>query len=127
MGRQLSGCNIKTVNFDRWRIDDFHRDADRVGFATDAEWIEVGQGYKDFSPRMEKMLELMLQGKVLHGGHPLLTMSAANAIAVLDPAGNQKLAKDKSTQKIDPLVAMVMSVYAAAGVEVGIDVDSWIV
>lgn len=127
MGRQLSGCNIKTVNFDRWRIDDFHRDADRVGFATDAQWIEVGQGYKDFSPRMEKMLELMLQGKVLHGGHPLLTMSAANAIAVLDPAGNQKLAKDKSTQKIDPLVAMVMSVYAAAGVEVGIDVDSWIV
>jgi phage terminase large subunit-like protein len=127
MAQELSGCNIKSLNFDRWRIDDLRRDADRVGFASDAEWIEVGQGYKDFSPRMERVLELLLQNKIKHGGHPLLNMAAANAIAVLDPAGNQKLAKDKSTQRIDPLVAMVMSVYAAARLEEFYDIDAMII
>jgi phage terminase large subunit-like protein len=126
MAMQLEGCNIRSINFDRWRIEDFKRDADRYGFGADALWNEVGQGYKDFSPRMEKMQELLLQASILHGGHPLLNMAAANAIAVLDPAGNQKLAKDKSTQKIDPLVAMVMSVYAAAALDDFVDVDALI-
>jgi phage terminase large subunit-like protein len=38
-------------------------------------------------------------------------MAASNAIVVSDVAGNRKLAKDKSSQRIDPLVALAMSTY----------------
>ena len=53
----------------------------------------------------------MLEGKIRHGGHSLLTMAASNAIAVSDPAGSVKLDKSKSTLRIDPLIAMLQAVY----------------
>jgi phage terminase large subunit-like protein len=53
-------------------------------------------------------------------------MSAANAIVVRDPAGNRKIDKSKSTQRIDPLVAAVMSVGAFMSVEAEFDVASWV-
>ena len=62
------------------------------------------------SPRVELFETLLLQGKIRHGAHPLLNMSAANAIVVKDPAGNSKVDKTKSTQRIDPLVAAIMAV-----------------
>lgn len=100
------------ICFDRWRIDLFKKASSDVGFAEDAEWIEVGQGFRDFSPRLETSQKVLLEGRMKHGGHPVLNMAAANAIAVKDPAGSTKLDKSKATQRIDPLVALVMAVHA---------------
>lgn len=102
---------VDVLNFDRWRIEQFKNAATAKGFALEAEWKEVGQGYKDFSPRIQAFEQVLLDGKLRHGGHPLLNMAASNAILVKDPAGNQKLDKAKSTQRIDPLVAGVMAVF----------------
>lgn len=111
---ELVGMDIAVLHFDRWRIDLFKKECEDVGFAMDAEWMPVGQGFKDFSPRLEMFESLALQKKIRHGNHPLLTMAAANAIAVSDPAGNRKLVKNKSSARIDPMVAMSMAVYGAA-------------
>jgi phage terminase large subunit-like protein len=108
---------ISAIAFDRWRINEFRGAAERTGFASYAEWQEVGQGYKDFSPRIERFEELLLQGKIRHGMHPLLNMAASNAIVVRDPSGNRKLDKAKSTLRIDPLVAAVMATFASSQVE----------
>ena len=62
-----------------------------------------------------------------HGGHPLLTMAAASAIAVMDPAGNRKLDKQKGTLRIDPLVAAVMAAFEVSdGQAPAFDVRAWI-
>jgi phage terminase large subunit-like protein len=105
------GWNITSLSFDRWRIDDFKIACEKIGWAQEAEWLAVGQTFKDFSLRLEGLESLMLQGKLCHAGHPLLNMAASNAIVVSDVAGNRKLAKDKSSQRIDPLVALAMSTY----------------
>jgi phage terminase large subunit-like protein len=111
---QLGFMNIATVQFDRWRIDVLKAAAERTRFARlVGAWQEVGQGFKDISPRLEAFEAALLGGRVRHGGHPLLTMGAANAIAVSDPAGSRKLDKSKSTQRIDPLVAAVMAAFPA--------------
>jgi phage terminase large subunit-like protein len=47
-----------------------------------------------------------LQKNVRHGGHPVLTMCAANAVVTTDPAGNRKLNKAKSATRIDGMVAL---------------------
>jgi len=109
----LKTLNIEVdeVHFDRWKIEDFESACLRVGAFDGSEFVEVGQGFKDFGPRTECLLNHMLEGKIKHGSHPLLTMSASNAIAISDPAGSIKLDKSKSTQRIDPLVAMVMATY----------------
>jgi len=108
----LEGMNIASVQFDRWRIDVLKAAAERSKFGRIVgAWQEVGQGYKDASPRLEAFESALLGGKVRHGGHPLLTMGAANAIAITDPAGGRKLDKSRSTQRIDPLVAAIMAAF----------------
>ena len=106
------GIGLNSIQFDRWRIKELQASAARVGFAQDAEWHEVGQGYQSMSIRIEHFETYLLQNKIRHGAHPLLNMAAANAIVVSDPANNRKIDKNKSTQRIDPLVAAVMAVGA---------------
>jgi len=47
---------------------------------------------------------------------------------ITDPAGNRKLAKDKSSQRIDPLVALAMSTYPLSdGKHEALDLSSMII
>jgi phage terminase large subunit-like protein len=105
------GIRVDVCAFDRWRIVEAKSAAERNGFVVNI-WSEVGQGFQSMSPRVEHFESLLLQSRIRHGAHPLLNMAAANAIAVKDAAGNRKLDKAKSTQRIDPLVAAVMAVGA---------------
>jgi phage terminase large subunit-like protein len=108
------GLEILSVQFDRWRITEMQASATRTGFALDAEWVEVGQGFVSMSPRVENFETLLLERRIRHGRHPVLNMGAASAIRIYDASGNSKLDKSKSSQKIDALVAAVMSVYPFA-------------
>lgn len=111
------------IEFDRWRINEFQAACERENFAQAAEWHEVGQGYKDFSPRCEAFQSTLLSGELAHGNHPLLNLAASNAIVVSDPAGSIKIDKNKSTQRIDPLVAAVMAAFVVTeGAEDPLDV-----
>jgi phage terminase large subunit-like protein len=124
---KLRVSNIVSVQFDRWGIEDFKRDAESVDFYASGNYVPVGQGYKDMSPRINKFMEMLLQNKIRHGGHPLLTMAAANAIAVPDHTGAVRLDKSKSTQKIDPLIAAIMAAYGATTEDRVACVDDWII
>lgn len=120
------GVTIATVNFDRWRIKELQSAASRQHFAQEATWVEVGQGYVGMSPRIEHFETYLLQGKMMHGAHPLLNMAAANAVVVRDPANNRKIDKSKATQRIDPLVAAVMAAGAYMDAAAEFSVDAWI-
>jgi phage terminase large subunit-like protein len=107
------GIEPATIEFDRWRINEFKQAATRASLGLYAEWNEVGQGFKDMSPRIEAFENALLSNRIRHGAHPLLNLGASGAVVVKDPAGNRKLTKaeGKSTTRIDALVAAVMSVY----------------
>jgi len=72
-----------------------------------------GQGFRDMSPALDTLEGELASGRLLHGGHPLLTWCASNAIATRDPAGNRKLDKSKATGRIDGMVALAMAIGAA--------------
>jgi phage terminase large subunit-like protein len=46
---------------------------------------------------------------LVHGGHPVLKWMMDNIYVRIDPAGNIKLDKEKSTEKIDGAVALIMA------------------
>ncbi|HOO51607.1 MAG TPA: terminase large subunit, partial [Alphaproteobacteria bacterium] len=46
---------------------------------------------------------------IVHGGHPVLRWMMDNIYIKQDPAGNIKPDKEKSTEKIDGAVAMIMA------------------
>ena len=116
--------NIRALAFDRWRIEDIKRELDAIGCRV--ELVPFGQGYKDLSPAVDRLEQLVETGKLLHAGHPVLTMAAANAKAEQDAAGNRKLSKRKSSGRIDPLVALTMAIGIATRPAPVIDVGGLI-
>jgi len=56
---------------------------------------------------------VLLNAKMRHGGHPVLTMCAANAVVKADPAGNRKLVKLAQNRRIDGMIALAMAVATA--------------
>jgi phage terminase large subunit-like protein len=76
--------------------------------------VPFGQGFKDMTPAIETLESALLNGNLKHGNHPVLTMCAANAVAIADSAGGRKLDKAKSTGRIDGVVALAMALGRAA-------------
>lgn len=106
--QELQDCfDIQCIAYDRWRIEDLMQMAADYGI-TLPEMVPFGQGYKDMSPAIESFEAALLNGKVVHNGHPIMTMCAANAVTTQDAAGNRKLDKIKATGRIDLMVAAVM-------------------
>lgn len=120
----MAVMNIQGIKFDRWRIGDLQRELQEIG--VDA-WIEGqddpisgglkliphGQGFKDMSPAVEVVEDLLASERVRHGMHPVLAMCAANVRVQADPAGGRKFDKLKSTGRIDGIVAMSMALNGA--------------
>lgn len=129
LARELEALELEpaVVAFDRWRIKEFQRAAVDVGFGGAAEWQPIPQTFSGMSPRLESFEALLLQRRIRHGAHPLLTMAAANAITKVDPAGNRILNKERGRRRIDPLVAAVMAAFAVAdGQAAAFDEKAWI-
>ncbi len=116
--------NIRALAYDRWRIADLEREMSAIGCGVPL--VEFGQGFRDMAPAVDVLERLIDEGKLCHGGHPVLTMAAANAKAELDSAGNRKLSKRKSTGRIDPLVALCMALGVAARRTPAFDVNALI-
>lgn len=113
IGELMATYDIESIAFDRWRIDILKREADAIGLILPL--VEFGQGFRDMAPAIDTVETLMLNGRMRHGMHPVLTMCAANAVVIKDSAGNRKLDKSKSTGRIDGMVAKVMATRLAKG------------
>lgn len=101
--------DLQAVSYDRWRIEDLKALAADNGIDL-PPMQPFGQGYKDMSPALEKFETALLNGEVVHPGHPVMTWCAANAVATSDAAENRKLDKEKATGRIDLMIAAVMAV-----------------
>jgi len=108
--------DVRKVCFDRWNWKFLRAWLLQAGFEeweVEQRFEPFGQGYASMSPALRELETALLEKKLRHGLHPVLTMCAANAVVVSDPAGNRKLAKDKSSGRIDGMVALAMAVAAA--------------
>jgi phage terminase large subunit-like protein len=104
----LDGVNLQCVAFDRWRFDILKKELEKLGL--DLPLHPFGQGFRDMAPAIDTLETLLLNEKMAHGGHPVLTMCMANAKVEQDAAGNRKLNKHKATGRIDGAVALAMAV-----------------
>lgn len=97
--------NIREIAFDRWGAVQMVQNLEGMGFTV----VPFGQGFKDMSPPTKELMKLVLEQKIAHGGHPILRWNMDNIFIRTDPAGNIKMDKEKSTEKIDGAVATVMA------------------
>lgn len=97
--------NIKEIAFDRWGAVQMTQNLEGMGFTV----VPFGQGYKDMSPPTKELMKLVLEQKIAHGGNVPLRWMMDNVFVRTDPAGNIKMDKEKSTERIDGAVATVMA------------------
>lgn len=97
--------NIKEIAADRWNATQLITDLIGDGFTV----VPIGMGFKDQSPPMKELYKLLLEGKFIHGGNPVLRWMAGNVVAEIDAAENIKPSKRRSTEKIDGIVAWIMA------------------
>lgn len=109
--------NVLGMAYDRHKIDYLIRDLDRIDFIATKEGdgddglklVPWGQGFVSMGPAVDAFVTAVTTGDLEHPANPVLTWNIANARAVMDPAGNRKLDKDKSRFRIDGAVALVMA------------------
>lgn len=116
--------NLECVNFDRYNYKHLRPWLLASGFTEEqvsnkegSLFREFGQGFVSMSPALRDLESDLLDRRILHGGHPVLTMNASRAIVTRDPAENRKLDKAKAKGRIDGMVALAMARAAAIRVE----------
>lgn len=98
--------NIREIAYDRWNATMMVQALQDDGF----NMVPFGQGFKDMSPPTKELMRLVLERKINHGSHPVLRWNVDNVKVRQDPAGNLKIDKAKSTEKVDGAVALVMAI-----------------
>lgn len=98
---------IKEIGYDRWGASLVSQRLMDMG---GEEWVvPIGQGFMSMSPPMKELGRLIADKKLAHGDHPILNWMADNLVAREDPAGNVKPDKEKSREKIDGMVGLIMA------------------
>lgn len=113
--------HIKEIAFDRWGAVQMTQNLEGAGFTV----VPFGQGYRDMSPPTKELMKLTLEKRIAHGGHPALSWMMDNIHVRTDPAGNIKPDKEKSTEKIDGAVAMIMALDRAIRNEDKFDLNEY--
>lgn len=124
--------DVRRAGFDRWNWRHLRPWLVKVGFTEEelSRFEEFGQGTQSMSPALRTLESVLLNEKLRHGGHPVLTMCAANAVVSGPDASNRKLVKAKSRGRIDGMVALTMAIGVASSEDleiapVGDSVEVW--
>jgi phage terminase large subunit-like protein len=94
--------DIREIGFDRVFAGEIVQQLQYEGL----EMTEVGQGFMTMAAPTSELLRLVKAGQLWHGGHPVLRWMASNLSVRIDPAGNLKPDKEKSSDKIDGIAAL---------------------
>ena len=97
--------HILEIAFDRWGATQMVQDLEGMGFTV----VPFGQGYSSMSAPTKEFYKILMERNMVHGGHPVLRWMAGNVVIDTDPAGNIKVTKARSKEKIDGIVAAIMA------------------
>ena len=95
--------DIREVGFDPWNANQIALDLTDDGITV----AEVRQGFKTMSPAMKELQKLLVGKELEHGGNPVLRWMFGNMAVKKDENDNIRPVKDKSTERIDGIVAII--------------------
>ena len=101
----MAKWNVVAIGFDRWNSSQLVNDLQDDG----APMIAIGMGYASMNAPMKELETQYLRGEIDHPNDPVINWAMSNMVAEQDPAGNIKPAKNKSSEKIDPAVAVIIA------------------
>ena len=110
--RHVDGEAIAAICADRYKQSELAEAMDKAGVRAPIVWR--GQGFRDGGEDCERFRRACFDGKVRAMPSLLLRSAFADAVTLRDPANNLKLAKARSTGRIDAAAATVLAVAEGA-------------
>lgn len=108
LGKIASALSVSSVSFDRWGSKQLVTHLRDGGL----NMVEMGQGFGSMSDPTKTLERLVLEERLRHAGNPVLRWAVRSLSVKMDPAGNLKPDRSKSTGRIDPAVALIMALDA---------------
>lgn len=112
--RHVEGEPIIAITMDRYKQAELGEGLNRAGVRAPLVWR--GQGFRDGGEDCERFRRATFDGQVKARPSLLLRSAFADAVCLRDPANNLKLAKARSTGRIDAAAASVLAVAQGARV-----------
>lgn len=97
--------DIREIAFDRWGATQMAQNLEGAGF----KMVAFSQGFQAMSAPTNELMRLVMCRKLVHGGHPVLRWMADNVYVKTGPEGKIRPDKEKSGEKIDGIVALIMA------------------
>lgn len=108
------GYQIQEIDYDKWNASQYAQNMEREGFLT----VEIPQMLRHLSLPTKDFRKLVYAGRIIHFDDPLLAWAIGNAITKMDAQENIMLDKSRSTERIDPVAAIINAFSRAmAGVQ----------
>jgi phage terminase large subunit-like protein len=129
LGTVFEKYPIVKIGFDRWNWKHLKPWMVEQGFTEEfleEHFEEFGQGTKSMSPALRELEALILDEKIAHGDHPVLSMCAVNAVVEGKDSSNRKLSKNRSSGRIDGMVALAMAIGVCPLQKPKIDIEALI-
>lgn len=100
---EKNGWKVKEVCYDDWSAGLISQEMMDMGF----EMVEIRQGIKTLSEPTKNFREEVYSGNIIVPRNPVLSWAVGNAVTRQDHNENIMLDKDKSTNRIDPIAAVI--------------------
>lgn len=110
--KHVEGQSIGALVMDRFKASELSEAIDRAKIRAPLIWR--GFGWKDGSEDIERFRRACFDEKVKARPSLLLRSAFSDAVTLIDPAGNCKLAKGRSLGRIDAAAASVLAVAEGA-------------
>lgn len=102
---------VREARRDRWGSQNINTQLEKAA-ETKNKIVEHGQGFKDMSGPMHDLEVFIKKARIHHRGDPVLAWMISNTVAKMDESGNIKPDKNRSTCRIDGVVALIMALAA---------------
>ncbi|MGA0081596.1 MAG: terminase large subunit [Ilumatobacteraceae bacterium] len=96
---------IREIAFDRYNSSQLIIELQNEGLTM----FPFGQGFASMAAPTKEFERLVRVGQIKHGGNPVTRWMMSNILLKRDPAGNVKIDKAKSGDKVDGPVSIVMA------------------
>jgi phage terminase large subunit-like protein len=100
---QQYNVKVREICADPWNATQFMQDMEAEGYTV----VEIRQGIQTLGGATKDFREQVYQGNVIHNNNPVLTWALSNAVTRQDANENIMLDKSKSTERIDPIAAIL--------------------
>ena len=90
--------DLVDISYDRWGMAQLARQLEEEDGLL---MVKVGQGFASMSSPTKELVRLVVDGRLVTGGNPILRWMADGAAGDTDPAGNLKFDKTRCASRID--------------------------